>query len=269
MPNRYMSDGYNDLRDSNTRGFRDPRDVSSPRDMRNSGDTRGSKEQLPIRDPRERRYPRERRNYADTGEPEERAEVRVPGAKREPRDTRDPRYVMEPTDIFDDPETEHIHSRDRIYVQRSRDTREAAQSRDALHPYEQLRDTRETRYLQDTRRLRGELDDPRILSRRRGDADEGEVQDEQRYRRIDQPSIRDDVVDQGPQRFHYPRDPAPSIVDSRMTSYFLPQEGINFEVIRANIVRYLGPDATLRPRVNREARTTQIHSLPRLGLTKV
>jgi hypothetical protein len=251
MSRRHVLDGYDDSRDSDRRGSRDPRNARDSRDIRDQRETRSSRDQPIIRGLRERRYPGERGGYANSREPGAEAEIRVARGAREPRETRDPRHRWESRDDGDDMDTEDIRIRDRRYLQDVRGPRRIAPSEDTQDARHDRGDVRETRYLQDSRRDRNEMDDPMIPSRSRENWDERQVQHERSHRRIHQPSDRNAVVEEDPQHFVEPRNSTLSSVDDRAREYFLPEEDISLEVLG----RYLGPEAIYRPSMNREART--------------
>ncbi len=253
MSRRYTSDGYNEPRDSDRRGSRYPRDVEEPRAVRDG------QEQPIIRDLRERRYPGERRDYADPRDYQERAEVRIARGSREPRDSRDPRYGRETRDNRDEMDIEKMRPPDRIYLQNTRDPKQAAESAGVRDILQDRIDTRDTRYVQEPRRMRDERGDPGLLSRAREYEKERHVQEERGYPRGDQQNLRNDLVDQGPMRLDNPRDSTLPPTDARVREYFLPGEGISREVIRVDLGLYLGPDTTCRPGVNREVRTTPVY----------
>jgi hypothetical protein len=251
MSRRHVLDGYDDSRDSDRRGSRDPRNARDSRDIQDQRETRSSRDQPIIRGLRERRHPGERGVYVNSREPGEEAEIRVARGAREPRENRGPRQRRESRDDRDEMDTEDIRIRDRRYLQDVRGPRRIApleNTRDARHDQE---DVRETRYFQDSRQDRNEMDDPMIPSPSRENWDERQVQYERSHRRDHQPSNRNDVVGEDPQHFVEPRNYTLSSVDERAREYFLPEEDISLEVLG----RYLGPEAIYRPSMNREART--------------
>lgn len=97
---------------------------------------------------------------------------------------------------------------------------------------------REMRDLRDARDLRGEplIDprDPRFASSR-------DARDLREIRGSRDLYERDEMMDIDP-----------PLSSGRLTTYFLPGDGISREVIQADICRYLGADATCMPYRNRE-----------------
>jgi len=113
-------------------------------------------------------------------------------------------------DDFDREMTRDRRGRDPREIQRERDPREVQRERDPRE-IQRERDPREMQRERDPRELRQEQD----------------WQERQR-RSIDLQSERREA-------------------SARYEEYFLPGEGINCEVIKLDICRYLGNDATVRP----------------------
>jgi hypothetical protein len=126
----------------------------------------------------------------------------------------------------------------------------------------------ETRYTLDRPSVREELDAPILFRQSRDDRDDRRVQNLGDYRRGDQSIIRRDLGDGGPPRSETSREVALFPSDGRPHEYFLPGERISREVITADIGRYLGPEATCRAFVNREARIIPAFRLKPLRLTE-
>jgi hypothetical protein len=125
------------------------------------------------------------------------------------------------------------------------DPRSAVQTRPVAEP----RDTREARPVVDPRSARDPRDttygrDPRtaVESSDRRPADTG--RDISRENRTVPPVVTRDHRDSRPRPEEISSRPAPT---NPTNDYFLPGEDISREVITADICRYLGPDALVRP----------------------
>lgn len=134
------------------------------------------------------------------------------------------------------------HERDMKYDRSIRDSGESRQEQD---PRDRLAEReRHFRDRSDERevRPRGRLDELELRHR--------DPLDERELRRIE---TRD------PDRMDYTRDGRSDLrttreFRSRPNDYFLPGEDINREVIQADICRYLGSDATVRPYTHQDGR---------------
>jgi hypothetical protein len=251
MSRRRVAEDYYDPRQAGTRASQSSRDVRNSSDQRETGETR---EQPIIQDLRDRRYPREQSGFPDSGEREQRAEIGVARPARDPRDVRDARDVTRPRANSRAMDPNPTDSRDRSYLQTTRDPRDIAASGDIRSALQHRRDTGETRYLQERRPDRDEWQDPTHVSPSREYRDPRTIRGEQQYPITDQSTIRNDFIEQSPLRSEDPFDSTLSAADSRLRNYSLPVEGISFGVLSAYISRHLGLDATCRPGLNREAR---------------
>lgn len=254
MPRRHTSsDGYDD-----------------PRDRENRHDSRGSRQQQITRDLRERRYPTEQRVFADRRGFQQTPEIRVarsPREPREPRGTRNSTLGREPTDNRHDVDTEDVLPRETTYRRSIREPRRIAASAASWDERNDPADTRDIRLDPDSFQVAEAMNDPRFLGRSRVGRNERHVQGEQEYRGIDQQNVRNDSIGQRSLSVANSQDSIASPVYNRINRYFLPAEGINPEVITADITRYLGPYATCQPHVNREARITRTCRISGLKLT--
>ncbi|ERF70067.1 hypothetical protein EPUS_00254 [Endocarpon pusillum Z07020] len=228
-----------------------------------------------------------------TGEARESRTTRDPREAREPRDSREPREVREAREI--------IAPRERADIIPPRDGREIRETRDTrIDPRAEPR--------MDPSRIDSRIDpradprvdpraDPRLLSRGDPRADlRGDPRVDARVDfRPDPREIRDSrdirdprgesIIDTRDPRYALSRenrdlrdprdvygrdemdiDPPPS---GRLTTYFLPGEGISREVIQADICRYLGADATCLPARNREGASGYMIRAYRMLTTKM
>lgn len=145
------------------------------------------------------------------------------------------------------------HERDMRYDRSIRDSRESRQEQD---PRDRL-DERERRFRDrpDQRevRPRGRLDELEV--RPRDPLDEREL----RHRNpLDRRELRQ-IETRDPDRMDYTRDgrsdpQTTGEFRSKPNEYFLPSEDISREVIQADICRYLGGDATVRPYTHTDGR---------------
>ena len=269
MPRRYGPNGYDDPRSDDRRRPGLPRDGPGSGDIHDQQSMRRTTEQPSSRDPQERRYLREFRDYPDPGSAEERAEIRVARRPRELRGPREPRYGMELPSIRDDTNTENFRPHERFNLQGARDPIQNAASANTQSAIEGGRDRPQTRYHQDTRRPRSEMDDPGFLSQNREGWDGRDLENGQEYRRSERSSIRNDMVEQVPVHHGDSRDPRLSSAHTRMATYFLPSEGISPEIIQADLGKHLGRETTFRPGTNREARNIHIPESQQCRLTEV
>ena len=251
------SSAYDDPRDTDRRSSQNPRYGTNRGDAFDPRDTRSSREQLLSRDSRDVRYSRERRNLPDSRDPEERAEISVARGSTGLREPREPRYRDEPDEMDDEMEIDDIHPRDRSHPRdprRRRDPREIAAASDPRYVSQDQRDIGPTSIGRDTRQLKNDVVDPRHTNWGRDERDIRQLQGGRGYEGDVPLRSRDDVIGQGTSRLDYQRDSASSI-PARMTTYFLPAEGISPEILQAELSSYLGPEASWRFTTSREART--------------
>jgi hypothetical protein len=262
MGRHSKSGAYDYPREHDRRGSQNQKYAPDRGDVLDPRDTRSSREPPLSREPREVRYhPRERRNRPDSRDPEERAEISVARGSRGLRSSREPRHRTEPEDVDDEMEIDSIQPRDRSYPQRTKDPREiAAAAADPRYLPQDRRDIDQTRYGQDTRRRRDDMDDARLLDRGRDDRDVRQLQGGRAYERDDPSSMRNEVIGQGALRFDHQRD-STSSMPPHLTAAFLPAEGISPEVMQAELSSYLGPEATCHLTTNREARPAPTYEI--------
>jgi hypothetical protein len=257
------SNAYDDPRDTDRRS-QDPRYAPNRGDELDSRETRSSREPPLSRDPRDVRYYRERRTLPDSEDPEERAEISITRRSTGLRESREPRHRVEPEGIEDEMEIDNVRARHRSHLgdpRRSRDPREIPAASDLRSLPQDPRDIGPTIIGRDTRQLEDDQVDPRHANWGRGERDGRQLPGGRGYEG-DVPSMsRNDMIGRGTPRVDHYQRPSTSSIPARMTTYFLPAEGISPEVLEAELRNYLGPEASWRFTTGQEARA-QVQRLP-------